>query len=272
MLDQLKRLEDLQKQDAKIQDLAEALAAIPQKVQATENDLARVEALLASEKAQVDDTRKYLTEQQDLLEAETKQMASAKVKTSQAKTPRELSAAQREMEQTREMAQSREVEIKKLVDAIALKEKVLEERSAEIKAVREGIEKDSAAVKSKMAVIQAQLDELNREREKLAAGVSEALLKRYSVIRKRRGVAIAQVRAGTCAACNMNIPPQLFNILRRGTSVESCPYCHRILYSEELMKVDVQVSASGAKASATVTTVVAVVESGDDSQKPATGS
>ncbi len=47
---------------------------------------------------------------------------------------------------------------------------------------------------------------------------------------------MAPVSNGTCRGCNMNIPPQLFNVLQRGTSIETCPYCHRIIFWEELMK------------------------------------
>ena len=43
----------------------------------------------------------------------------------------------------------------------------------------------------------------------------------------------------------MNIPPQLFNVLQRGTTIEICPYCHRIIYWEELMKDPAPAEASG---------------------------
>ena len=53
MRDQLKRLEDLQRHDAKILELENSLKAIPTKLAATQNDLARVEGL---ETATVDGT------------------------------------------------------------------------------------------------------------------------------------------------------------------------------------------------------------------------
>jgi predicted nucleic acid-binding Zn-ribbon protein len=32
----------------------------------------------------------------------------------------------------------------------------------------------------------------------------------------------------------MNIPPQLYNVIQRGLTIETCPSCHRIIYWEEL--------------------------------------
>jgi len=234
--DQLKRLEELQKHDAKISELTEQQDAIPKKIEATENDLARVEGLLATERSQLDDARKYLNEQKNLLEMENVQMANARHKLSQAKAVRESSAAQREIEHTRDMAQSRENEIKKLIEAIAVKERILEERAAEVKTLRDSIAADQNAAREKVDGLQVQVDKLKQEREEITKQIPANVLKRYSVIRTRKGQAISAVRNGTCSACNMNIPPQLFNTLRRANTIESCPYCLRIIYWEDILK------------------------------------
>jgi len=64
------------------------------------------------------------------------------------------------------------------------------------------------------------------------------VLKRYASIRMRRGLAVVSVRSGTCQGCNMNIPPQLYIVIQRGQTIETCPSCHRIIYWEDLMKDD----------------------------------
>jgi hypothetical protein len=76
------------------------------------------------------------------------------------------------------------------------------------------------------------------------------VLKRYGAIRIRRGLALAAVASGNCSGCNMNIPPQLFNVLQRGNSIETCPYCHRIIYWEELMKDEKPAAESAASSAA----------------------
>ena len=50
------------------------------------------------------------------------------------------------------------------------------------------------------------------------------------MIRQKRGTAIAQTTDGTCNACNMALPPQLFHRLRREPILEQCPSCNRIIY------------------------------------------
>jgi predicted nucleic acid-binding Zn-ribbon protein len=234
--DQLKRLEELQRYDAQIQELNTALQSIPAKLQATQSDLARVEGMLGTERAQLAESQRYYAEQKGLLEADETHVNSAKHKLTQAKNSKEYVAAQREIDQTRESLTTREAEIAKLVEAVKSKEKSLSERDADVQGLRDSIAKDLEAARARMAELEGKIAAIKSERDKIAAGVRADYLKRYGAIRMRRGLAVVSVRNGTCTGCNMNLPPQLFNTLQRGTSLETCPYCHRIVYWEELMK------------------------------------
>jgi predicted nucleic acid-binding Zn-ribbon protein len=234
--DQLKHLEELQRHDAKIQELENSLKAIPAKLAATQNDLARVEGLLGGERQALAETERYYSEQRGLLTDDEVQVAGAKHKLSQAKNSKEYMAAQREIEQRREGVTAREAEIAKLNEAVDAKKKLLSDRASDVETLRGSIEKDREAAQQRMAEIEAKIAELRSERDKLAHDVKPDVLKRYSSIRMRRGLAVVSVRNGTCQGCNMNIPPQLYNVLQRGQTIETCPSCHRIIYWEELMK------------------------------------
>ena len=236
MRDQLKHLEELQTHDAKIQELENALKAIPLKLAATQTDLARVEGLLGGERQALAETEKYYGEQRGLLTDDEVQVAGAKHKLAQAKNSKEYMAAQREIEQRREGLTTREGEIAKLVEAVDAKKKLLADKANDVQALKDSMAKDGDAAKARMAEIEAKIAELRVERNKLAAIVKPDVLKRYGSIRMRRGLAVVSVRNGTCQGCNMNIPPQLYNILQRGQTIETCPSCHRIIYWDELMK------------------------------------
>ena len=110
MRDQLRRLEELQSHDARIQELENSLKAIPAKLAATQADLARVEALLSTERQALGETEKYYGEQKGLLTEDEIQVAGAKHKLAQAKNSKEYMAAQREIEQRREALTAREGE------------------------------------------------------------------------------------------------------------------------------------------------------------------
>ena len=245
MRDQLKQLEELQTHDAKIQELEQSLKAIPAKLAATELDLSRVESLLGSETSSLKETEKYYAEQKGLVTDDEVQVAGAKHKLTQAKNSKEYMAAQREIEQRRESLSSREAEIGKLVEAVEAKKKLLSDRANDVQALKESIAKDGEAARARMAEIEVKIGALRGERDKLAANVRPEVLKRYGAIRMRRGLAVVSVKNGTCQGCNMNIPPQLYNILQRGVTIETCPSCSRIIYWEEIMKEQAPADGSG---------------------------
>ena len=236
MRDQLKRLEELQRFDAQIQELTNALKAIPAKLEASQSDFARVETLLQNERTQLAESQRYYAEQKSQLQSDESSATGAKHKLSLAKNSKEYVAAQREIEATRDSVQTREQEIAKLIEAVQAKEKLLAERAEELDVLRKSIDKDAEVARKKMAEIEGKMAAIKVDRDKVAGGIRPDVLKRYSAIRMRRGLAVTTVRNGTCQGCNMNVPPQLFNVLQRGDSIETCPYCHRIVYWENLMK------------------------------------
>jgi predicted nucleic acid-binding Zn-ribbon protein len=124
---------------------------------------------------------------------------------------------------------------------------LLAERDSDVKALRASVEKDGEQARVRMAEIEGKIAALRSERDKISASVRPDVLKRYGNIRIRKGLALAPVSNGTCRGCNMNIPPQLYNVLQRGNSVETCPYCHRIIYWEELMKDPADVKPEATK-------------------------
>lgn len=236
MRDQLRRLEELQQHDARIQELENALKAIPAKLATTQADLARVEGMLTTERSALGETERYYAEQKSLLGDDEVQVSSAKHKLSQAKNSKEYMAAQREIEQRRESVTGREGEITKLVEAVDAKKKLLADRATDVQTLKDSIQKDGDVARARMAELEGKIATLRAERDALAASVKPEMLKRYSTIRMRRGLAVVSVRNGTCQGCNMNIPPQLYNTLQRGQTIETCPSCHRIIYWEDLMK------------------------------------
>src|SRR5690606_13765113 len=58
-----------------------------------------------------------------------------------------------------------------------------------------------------MAEQEGRRKELEKSREKAAAGVNPSLLKRYDAVLKRRTMVLAPVENGACSGCHMNLPP-----------------------------------------------------------------
>jgi predicted nucleic acid-binding Zn-ribbon protein len=234
--DQLILLTELQRHDARIQELEGMAKAFPAKLEAMHADLKRVEAMLDKERGQLADTEAWRRRQEEEAKSEQDQLIKAKQRSSLVKNAKEHMASERELQSTRKLAQEREEEVVKLVGAVDAAKKSIETHEGDFAALREHVIGEEKAAEDKIADLQKEIDAERKLREVAAARVRPDVLKKYSAIRMRRGLAMAPVKNGTCQGCNMNIPPQLFNQLQRGDSIELCGTCNRIIYWDKLLE------------------------------------
>jgi uncharacterized protein len=234
--DQLVLLEDLQRHDARLQEYDLTLKALPEKLQSLKNDLAKVEALLDRERASLAEIENFKGDLDAQLKDTEGNVAKTKAKMSQVRGGKEFSAVQREVETTKKMIGEREEEVLKLMTAIETSKKSVAAHEKDVLELRAHVAQEEAATQVKVDEIQAKIDAERVERDQLAAKVRPEVLKRYSTIRIRRGLAVVPVVRGACQGCHMRIPPQLYNQLQRGNSIEACPTCYRIIYWDELMR------------------------------------
>lgn len=84
-----------------------------------------------------------------------------------------------------------------------------------------------------------QLKELQAQEDEITPGLSDELLFKFERIIQRNSKGIVTVKDHVCNGCNMMLPSQFVNIVRKGESINFCPYCSRILYYKESENTEV---------------------------------
>ena len=230
MRSQLEALTELQKLDLVVRELDIALEEIPRKVKELAGDVDRVKVLLERERTELADAEKLHRDAQVDLQNQTEQLARSKTKASVARNQKECDASQRELDSMRKALGDRETEILKLLGAIEVFRASITQHEAEFGELQKMLDAEDAAARARMSELEAKKATYSGERAALGSKIKPAVLRRYETIRQKRGIALAETRGGTCLACHMQIPPQLYNILQRHESLEVCPNCNRILY------------------------------------------
>jgi predicted nucleic acid-binding Zn-ribbon protein len=232
--EKLKALEELQQIDLEANEVRAELEALPARRAEAEAAVHSARRAWEEERARLEANEKERRQIESLLAMERDKVKKWEGRLGEIKTPREYAALSREIdiakktnegqsEQVRELA-AQAVELKRAVDA---KEEELSEREAAAQAAVEELAKKKAAADEKMNALEAR-------RAAAVKQVDPGLLAKYENIKRRRaGVAIAPVVGMTCKGCHRNIPPQLAITLQRANSIETCPNCHRIIYSAE---------------------------------------
>ncbi len=232
--EKLKALEELQQIDLEANEVRAELEALPARRAEVDQAVTVARKAWEDERSRLEANERERRQLESLLGMERDKVKKWEGRLGEIKTPREYAALSREIdiakktndsqhEQVKELT-NQALEIKKAVDA---KEEELSEREAAAQAAGEELEKKKAAADEKMRA-------LDTRRAAAVKQVDPGLLAKYENIKRRRaGIAIAQVVGMTCKGCHRNIPPQLAITLQRANSIETCPNCHRIIYSAD---------------------------------------
>jgi hypothetical protein len=141
-------------------------------------------------------------------------------------------AAIRERDAAKKHISELETKVLEQMEAAETAEKQLAEREPEFARLRGEHEERLRAFEEQTRSWSEEIETRRRERERMFAALPPGIKATYQriVARIRDGVALAEARNGSCAACFMALRPQLMSQIRRGDEIITCDNCNRILY------------------------------------------
>ncbi len=234
--EKLKALEELQQIDLELNEIQAAIAAHPARREQVEAAVVAARKAWEQEQARLEQNEKERRQLESLLGMERDKVKKWEGRLGEIRTPREYAALSREIDIAKKTNEGQSDTVKELTSqaealkkGVEVKEEELSEKEAAAQAAVEEIEKQKAADEDKARGLEAR-------RVEAVKVVDPGLLAKYENIKRRRaGVAIAPVVGMTCKGCHRNIPPQLAIVLQRANTIETCPSCHRIIYSAEAL-------------------------------------
>ena len=147
------------------------------------------------------------------------------------KTNKEYQVLLREVDDNRKRKDALETELLEFLDEKEKSEIIAEESKKEYDLLAEQISSQQAEIEKKSSDDKELLEEYLEQQKNIGKHLEPSLMDRFRKISKmNQGEAVTGVDNGVCLGCFMNIPPQLFIEVQRGSSLISCPQCSRILY------------------------------------------
>jgi hypothetical protein len=228
---QIEALESLATLDASLAKLEAELQREGDVLSDKKSQLEKLEERFESTKASVGDMDRTRGELLQDARHMSLQMERSREKLSRCRTEREVNATQREIEELRKLYRDRELEIEKINGLAEQARTELDGANTEREALLGALANDTRA--SHLDSLEKDVSVVREQRKELVKAVPPALYRRYEMIRKRRGSAVAWTFQGTCSACHISLSPMAFQRLRRGEDFDQCPSCQRILYYRE---------------------------------------
>jgi len=228
---QIELLVSLQNIDLQLRERTDA-------IDARRRELAELDGMLADQRQTLEAVR---TERADLearrrdiegsLQDEEAKMKDRRMRLNRIRNEKEAAAVRREIEVAKEGTGQLEEGLMGLfeqLDSVNAREKDLNDAVTALEAKRAA---EKTRTDAEIAELSSGLEESRSQRETLAAQLDANLRRQYeTILSRRKGQAVVEVRGGNCEGCHMRIAPQLANEIYRNTRVITCPSCHRILY------------------------------------------
>lgn len=233
MREKLECLRRLQALDLELTEIRRNVSSVTGELEELENQIRYLQSELQGlelEDREALAARREL--EQSLAEGET-QIRFKRMRLTAVRNERELQALEHEVEALKQSNQQLETELLGRIEAA-------EQRAGRIGELKTLIEQKQSELQAAQKSSADRVEELKSvlarrcaEREQLVAQIEPRLRQRYELILERRGgLALVAARAAACLGCRMRLPPQLYNEIQRGKSINFCPNCQRILYFE----------------------------------------
>jgi predicted nucleic acid-binding Zn-ribbon protein len=225
------KLKELQEVLLKEFDVEAELEEIPKELNALKWKFQRIERTIKENESK----REHLNARIEQLKKEKEEYKQNKEKYESQipliKTQREYEAITNEIAQVDEKLEIVEEEEQSAVREIEEINKIIEENSGTHAELKESIEARDKEVQKELNDRQKELKKFLKEKDKISAGLDEEIIYKFEkIVRKKEGIGIVSIKNDVCMGCNMILPPQFINDVRREEDIIFCPNCSRILY------------------------------------------
>lgn len=229
--DQAKALEHLQELDLKIDQLRKSRNSLPEALRSLDQSLGKLQAQLTGKKGALGEIEKLLRQTQAALDINRDRLARSNTRLEGVQNSQEYQAVNKELEQLKKQGTGLEEQARKAQSDSEAGQKEINELTSQFDKIAEERKAQAEKLASQGSQLDGEINSLLDERRKYSSQVDSRILAQYDRVRGARGgVGIVPAVDGRCKGCNMVVPPQLYNEIRKALTVHSCPSCHRLLF------------------------------------------
>lgn len=231
MEQELKTIYEAQKINIQIIENERKLLLAPKKIEGMDKEIKGIKDKVEKEKGMIEELEKERKRKEKELDVEKEKIKKFESRLYEVKTNKEYQALLKEIEGTKETNDKTEEEIIIIMEKVEELKKDFESSLTHLKKREKESENEKNRLEKEINSMDKTIMDLKQSRDKLLSTVSDNLKATYNtLIEKRNGIAVVNVKNGVCLGCFMNIPPQLFIEVTKNRQLILCPSCNRIFY------------------------------------------
>ena len=231
---ELEKLIDLQKTDTKIRNLKKAIETADQRRAGIEQEFERHAFEIRAIQTRAEEARTARADLESKIAEARANLERANRNLKHAQNQKEYEAAMREADALQKQISALETQVLEKMTTVEEVEKTLAERAEEISNLETDRQKTLADFDAEIENYRREFEEESGKRQEVFVTLPPQWASVYNrlVTRSKDGIAVAEVRNGSCSACFMSLRPQMLVELKTSDRIITCESCTRILYIE----------------------------------------
>jgi len=229
--EKLKALLRMQSIDTQFDNINREKEEAPKEIEKLREGLNLLKNAMEQDLSTLEELKKERRKVERELEEIEPKLNKSKLRLNEVKSNREYQAVLKEIEELKELNFQKEEVVIKWMEEIEIQEKECADNTVRWEKSQQEYENKEKQFSQRMRELDKEVQSLNEKRVQLSPNLDEDLLRRYNAFRAHlRGRVVVPVIDGVCQECHLGIPPQQYNELIKGDSLQSCPHCSRIIY------------------------------------------
>ena len=234
MNEQLKILIDLQEVDSSVLEIAEKIESFPGRLDQFKIPLKEANEFFQKAKAKIEILQKKKKDKDLKLDEIQDQIDKMKSRNSEIKTNKEYDAHLKEIESFKKKRYQIEDEILSLMEDIENYSAELQKEELKIKKAEDEFKQQEKVIEEEKKDLESEMETQKAKRDEFVVKIEKGNYTQYvNLLEKSGGVAVVQTENEICLGCNTNIPPQLFNDIKKNEGIYTCYFCKRFLFFKE---------------------------------------
>ena len=211
--------------------MADRIDEVPRQLNQYGAPLKAASESLQKSQAKFESLKKKKKERDLKLDEIQEKITKLKTRSSDIKTNKEYEAHKKEIEGFEKNIYQIEDDILVLMEEMEGFEKSLKEDESRVKKDEDVFKQQEKLLVEEQDKLRVELEAQKAKRNEFASQIEKDYYNQYMALLKRLGdKAVVETRNEICLGCNTNIPPQLFNDIKKDEGSYSCYYCKRFLY------------------------------------------
>ncbi len=230
----LVKLIDLQAKDAEVAAREQRLIELLGETAGLDEALRRARDLLEKARQAATDGQRRRDELETKIDGYRILQDRRRLRLEQVRNPKDATTLMTELDLTQSVMAKEENDWVRSAELVVQLELKVEEAERNLEAVETAQAPERAEVGRRRAVLEADRDAAQRERDASAAQLNKPVRGHYDRLRRTRSSdVVVPLVGGTCGSCHTAIPMNRRSKIRAGHVIDACEACGAILYPNE---------------------------------------